>query len=174
MPDCSAAQIIIGGEVKTPEAMADLMDALENEGVLGWCHGEPDEGWWDYLLKLSRNGEHLIIQSNCVPGGMFPMLEGVCYEHGLCFQRADDGHYAYAPSNAAFKPALGGFNADGTVESGPSISLKELVHWRKTGELSDKIDWLVSLFGEIPPLKIAQALIDAGKDGLKAKPATEI
>lgn len=157
MTDRSSAQIKIGGTIATAEAMHDLLKALEEEGGVDWSNIEPVNGWRAHIEEAASKGRPILVQNHEVAGGQFPAIEEACRKHGLFFHRADDGHYAYSPRNAAFKPGLNpdNFECDGTIEGGPSIALSVLREWQAEGVLQSRLDWIAALFASLPPISLA-------------------
>lgn len=164
MADRSAAQIIIGGCIPSQEALWNLLHAIETDGAGEEWNGAPDDGMAASIEQAVRTGEPLVLTDDQAAGGLFPTIEGWCQEYGLPYHRADDGHYAYSPSNTLYRPDLGDDDViefGGTIESGPAIVASVFVReqWEEGNSPAQLLDWyLRRITTPLPPLTLAEGV----------------
>jgi hypothetical protein len=166
MADRSAAQITIGGCIPSQEAFWNLLHALTEDGAGedDWCGARTSDEWSSAIARRVLAGETITATNAEIAGGMFECIEGWCEAYGLPYHRADDGHYAYSASNAAYRPDLGdddSIEVNGTIETGPSFPLSMFeVADKEDGNSAERLlRWYMRRWQEpLPPLTLAEGV----------------
>ena len=165
MPDCSAAQITIGGCIPSQEAFWNLLHALTEDGAGedDWCGCLDATQWASAIALRVAAGDTITATDSEAAGGLFPTIEGWCQEYGLPYHRADDGHYAYSATNTAFRPDLGmdeTVDVGGTIEGGPCFPMSGFdTADAVVGNSAEKLlAWYRRAFSPLPPLTLAEGV----------------